>query len=104
MTRGFPMDEVICCLECDLQEGVRAALLPLDETLPETLEMERVHVEVGGEVVQVVVGQGEVPLHHFGVLEGDLGGQLDSLGWVQVRGSEFGSPMSEIMTRLQTRR
>ena len=86
-------------LEGDLQEGVRTALLPLDEPLPERLEVQRVHVQVGGEVVQVVVGQGEVPLHHVGVLEGYLGGQLDSLSRVQVGGRELGSAIPETIDR-----
>ena len=96
------MDEVVGGLEGDLQERVRAALLPLDEPLSEGLEVQRVHVEVGGEVVQVVVGQGEVPLHHLGVLEGDLGGQLDSLGWVHVGGSELGPTIPEEKRRRST--
>ena len=95
MPRGLPVYEVVGGLEGDLQEGVGAALLPLDEPLSERLEVQRVHVEVGGEVAQVVVGQGEVPLHHVGVLEGDLGGQLDSVRWVHVWGSELGPAIPE---------
>ena len=93
------MNKVVSGLEGDLQEGVGAALLPLDEPLSERLEVQRVHVEVGGEVVQVVVGQGEVPLHHVGVLEGYLGGQLDSLSRVQVGGRELGSAIPETINR-----
>ena len=91
MSRGLPVDEVVRGLEGDLKERVRAALLPLDEALAEGPEVQRVHVEVGGEVVEVVVGQGEVPLNHLSVLERDLGGKVHSLGWVQVGGRELGT-------------
>ena len=84
MPRGLPVNEVVGGLEGDLEERVRAALLPLDEALAEGPEVQRVHVEVGGEVVEVVVGQGEVPLNHLRVLETDLGGKVHSLDWVQV--------------------
>ena len=100
MPRGFPVNEVVCGLEGDLEERVRAALLPLDESLAEGPEVQRVHVEVGGEVVEVVVGQRKVPLDHLRVLESDLGGELHSLGWVQVRGRKLGAAVSEIRRRL----
>ena len=96
------MDEVVCGLEGDLEERVRAALLPLDEALAEGPKVQRVHVEVGGEVVEVVVGQGQVPLDHLRVLESELGGKVHSLGWVQVGGRELGAAVSETMRRLAT--
>ena len=95
MPRGLPVDEVVRGLEGDLEEGVRAALLPLDESLAEGPEVQRVHVEVGGEVVEVVVGQGQMPLDHLRVLESDLGGELHSLGWVQIRGRELRAAVPE---------
>ena len=91
MSRGLPVDEVVRGLEGDLEERVRAALLPLDESLAEGPEVQRVHVEVRGEVVEVVVGQGQVPLDHLGIIESDLGGKLHSLGWVQVGRRELGA-------------
>ena len=84
VTRGLPMDEVVGSLEGNLQEGVWAAFLPLYETLSESLEVQRVHVQVRRQIVQVVVGQDEVPLDHVDILESYPFWNVHACYWVHI--------------------